>query len=271
MQGWAFTLSKVATTWVLPLGFSLSCILVGLGLRARWPRLGLIGVLIGSTWLWLASVRPVADHLQGQIERALPNLAVEEMAPADAIVVLGGTTDYVLPPRRFPDLGRGSDRIAHGLRLYRAGLAPKMILSGGGAKEGPGAPSEAEIMADFLLAWGVPSEAMILEKASNNTHENCLQTVRLAKQLGLEEVWLVTSALHMRRAAATCATAGLRFGAAPTDFEAVDRPYGALDWLPDTEFLDRTSRTIRERIAFQVYRSRGWIDPTLDPLRATLR
>ena len=64
----------------------------------------------------------------------------------------------------------------------------------------------------------------------------------------------------MPRAIATCRAAGVDAIATSTDVEVVDRgPRTVLDWLPDSEVLDGTSRALRERIGSVVYGLRGWL------------
>ena len=59
-------------------------------------------------------------------------------------------------------------------RLYRRGLAPRIIVSGGSflAKHGGPPTSEADAMRIFLLDLGVPSEAIVDEPEALNTMEN---------------------------------------------------------------------------------------------------
>ncbi len=266
MFGWDVEVSSVATRLVLPLGFAWACMLAGTLGRPRFPRAGLLLALIGVTTLYLASLSPVADSVQSRLESGVPILPVDQIEPADAILVLGGATEAALPPRRYADLGSAADRLAHAARLYWAGRAPRIILSGGNPTAGPDPRSEAAVMADLLAGWGIPAAAMMLEEGSRNTRENCVRAKSLADREQFADILLVTSALHMPRATATCATAGLRVRAAPTDFEGVDRPFrGALDLLPDAEALARTTRAVYEWIGYRVYRWRGWIDPAKLP------
>jgi len=116
-------------------------------------------------------------------------------------------------------------------------------------------------MAELLVEWGVDPDAIHLEPESRTTRENCVRSARLARGADIETVLLVTSALHMRRALATCRTAGLRAWPTPTDFEVVRRPSaGLLDWLPDADALQGTHRAVKELLGYEVYRLRGWID-----------
>jgi vancomycin permeability regulator SanA len=81
--------------------------------------------------------------------------------PADAIVVFGART--------YAD-GRLSaaleDRVRTGVELYEAGLAPRIIMSGG---PGDGAIDEPTAMRDFAMSLGVPADAIEMDPDGWNT------------------------------------------------------------------------------------------------------
>ena len=105
-------------------------------------------------------------------------------------------------------------------------------------------------------------DAILLEPESLTTHENCLNSARLLEERAQgQRVLLVTSAMHMPRALASCRSAGLDAVAAVTDVGVVDRGgHGAIRLLPESESLDGSSRAIREWVARIVYRLQGHID-----------
>lgn len=242
-------LSKLVIAAISPLGTALLLGLAGLALAAgasavrRRAGLLLVGVALG--WLTAWSMPVASDGLRGWLEDAAGPRAVEALAPAPAMVVLGGSTRGARPPRRpYPDLGAAADRLWHAARLYRAAKAPLLVLSGGTGHEGEG--PEAEAMRQFLLELGVPAGAMVLESASVTTAGNAAFSARLLRQRGIEQVLLVTSALHMRRARALFELEGIRVIPAPTDHEVVDRPFRLLDVVPDAEALEGSGRAIKE-------------------------
>jgi uncharacterized SAM-binding protein YcdF (DUF218 family) len=113
---------------------------------------------------------------------------------ADAIVVLGCGA-----PARL------ARRVEHGIRLYRAGAAPLLLLSGGGH----GAEPEAAIMRHLALLAEVPEAALLIEPASRNTWENACESARLLRLRGLRRVLLVSDRTHLPRAALLFRLAGL--------------------------------------------------------------
>ena len=97
-------------------------------------------------------------------------------------------------------------RVECGIRLYREGAAPLLLLSGGGS----GPISEAEIMRQIALSRGVPERALLVETRSDNTIENAREAARLLRPHGVEEVLLVSDRSHLPRAALLFHLAGLR-------------------------------------------------------------
>ena len=107
----------------------------------------------------------------------------------DAIVVLGCRVDPGGAPSQA--LAR---RTRHAVRLYRRGLAPTIVFTGG---VGEHPPSEAQAAAGLAARLGVPTKAMVLEENSTSTEENASCAREL---LDAERVLLVTDAYHTFRA-----------------------------------------------------------------------
>jgi len=102
-------------------------------------------------------------------------------------------------------------------------------------------------MRTFLLALGVPAEAIVDEPEALNTVEN-IRNVRAMVGDGL--VALVTSAYHMPRALRIAAQARLAVGAFPTDYQAtpsVRLPWD--NWMPSVDGLGSSIMAIKELIA----------------------
>jgi len=93
----------------------------------------------------------------------------------DVMVVLGG------------GYGERPDRAAE---LFKAGVAPRIILTGAG---------DAVDNKRLLVNRGVPAEAIELETASKSTKQNAQFTIPLLRAAGAHRVVLVTSWYHSRR------------------------------------------------------------------------
>lgn len=260
-------LDKLLSQLAYPLGLSLLLGVIAwvLLLRGR-RRLGLLLLGLGILWLGFWSMPIVSDRLRLSLEGRFLQSPVAALPAADAIVVLGGSVRGGPLDWPYPDLVRGADRVWHAARLYHAGKAPRLILSGGAMGWVGERRSEAEAMRAFLSDLGVPSEALLIEWRSRNTRENALETAEIMAREGIAQILLVTSALHMPRALATFRAVGIAAVAAPTDFEVMPEPAHPLRWLPDAESLSDSSRALKEYLGLWVYRWRGWATPESAPM-----
>lgn len=254
-------LSKLLPIWVYPLGLSIAILVLVTLAQLFSGRLKTAFVLLLVTGgLWLSSTQRASQWLIWTLERDYPEQAMGMIGKADAIVLLGGALTPPTHPSSHPNLHEGADRILHAVRLHRAGKAPRVVISGG-QLPWEGAPrTESEVMADLLVDWGVPAEAISVEKASANTYENGLYTKAILKEQQIERVLLVTSAFHMPRAMAVFEKAGVQANPAATDhLGSVDGGDDLLAWMPDPWALYVTTLAFKEYVGMAYYRWKGWI------------
>lgn len=155
-----------------------------------WPTLLLV--------LWLVGV---AIHIVRFGEQ-------DHARPAGAIIVLGAAAYHTKPSPVF------EQRLRHAVELYRKGLAPKLILTGG---FGPGADfAESEVGARFVKALGIPEADLLLEKRSKTTHENLVEAKALMAEHGIADAVIVSDPLHLRRAASIASQLELDTVTSPT-------------------------------------------------------
>ena len=132
--------------------------------------------------LWLASV---AAYIVWVGER-------DQAAEADVIIVLGAAAYDAQPSPVF------RERIRHGIELYRRGLAPRLIFTGG---YGNGARfSESEVARRYALRQKVPRSAILIESRSHTTRENLRQAALLMDEHRMRRAIIVSDPLHMARA-----------------------------------------------------------------------
>jgi len=184
-----------------------------------------------------------------------------DVTPAQAIVVLGGTLRMPSPRHRLTALIDSTDRLLEAFRLYRAGKAPLVFCSGGNNPLGgpAGQLPESTWMARLLEEWSVPATAIQVESGSINTRENALLSYRALAPRGIRRIILVTSAMHMTRAAAAFRKAGFEVLAVPADFRTGwgDAPLLSR-FLPAPDNLRNAEEALREWLGILVYRLRGW-------------
>lgn len=164
--------------------------------RPLWSRLA-TGLFAGIFVAWVISAGLVV--LWGARDRA---------ARADAIVVLGAA-QYAGRPS--PVLRA---RLDHALELYRAGLAPRMIVTGG---MGTGdTTSEAEVSARYVRARGVPDTAIMLEREGRTTTQSLRAVADMMHGRRLQDAILVSDPFHMLRLRILAARLGVRVFTSPT-------------------------------------------------------
>lgn len=143
----------------------------------------------------------------------------EPIPQAAAIVVLSG-------PWTEPDAPAGEtrQRVAKGAALWHAGLAPRIVMSGGGARAING-PGDAVFMAETARALGVPSDAIVIEPESHSTLQNAWLTARLPGVNPSQPILLVTHRYHLPRATPSFRWAGFEeitpIAADPSPFQLV--------------------------------------------------
>ena len=253
-----YELTKTLSLLIYPLTSGLVFLALAL-LALGWGRRRLgTGVLaLAFIWLWGWSMPVTSDALRGSLESHYPYLPVEQVPVADAIVVLGGAFS-VNAAWPYPSAGGSVDRYWHAARLYHAGRAERIILSGGRNPARPDNPTEAQSGRVFLQDMGVPDEAMLLDNLARTTAQHLDHIPQMLRANGLETFLLVTSATHMRRAEATFRAAGLDPIPVATGFSVGPDPVPSLRrFLPSVTALSGTTAAIHEVVGYWVYRWRG--------------
>ena len=241
-------LTKLISALVYPIGLVIILGLVGWLFSAfGWRKLA--GTLkFGSVLILLLSSNPmVARSLVASLEQQYPQQAFEEIEKHQAILVLGGGLRIPLPPAQQVQIGSGSDRYWHAVQLFRAGLAEKIIVSGGNVFNQVGFQGEAYYAADLLQQWGVPGSAIVIETSSRNTSQNFNNTANYLRQREIDSVLLVTSAVHMPRAYQLFSN--LPGKVTPAAADVLIRRYykpAIFDWLPSANALSLTSVAAHE-------------------------
>ena len=247
-----FILLKILATLMVPPASLAVGVVLSLAIRVMGRRRLAITVLGLSIFQTLVlSFPPVSGMLIGLLESKARSLTAGSPSCCyEAIVVLGGGIAPASPPHTIePELTEGSDRIWQAARLYRAGAAPKIIVSGGSFVEQQGGPAttEAEAMRRFLLDLGVPNDAIVSEGKALNTIENIANVRDIVKG---GRVAIITSAYHVPRAAKLASKGGLDFAMFGVDWSPPDAATPWWDsWLPSVAALNFSNRALRELVA----------------------
>ena len=212
--------------------------------------LGLAIVLFGSS--------PLTSMLYSAHEQQYLPTKISESQVADAIVLLAGDVSIPVPPRVETQL-RGN-RVIHTMRLFRAGKAPMVIVTGGNVFKQENLKGEAEYTAELLHELGIPRDAIIVESSSRTTRENAIETEKVIRRHKLESVLLVTSAFHMPRALATFHSIGIDAIPSPSSISAKLARPGIIEWIPKLDGLGKLKSLFHEKLGILVYRVRDSIN-----------
>jgi uncharacterized SAM-binding protein YcdF (DUF218 family) len=205
-----------------------------------------------------------AGSLIAGLEEQYPQRPLEHIAGADVIVVLGGSLGLPIPPRQHIQLAGGIDRLWHAVRLYKAGKAPRVILTGGNVFEQEGMRGESWYASQLLTEWGIPRQRLITETDSRNTYENAINTRPLLEAMNARRILLVTSGFHMPRALGvfrkSLSNTGIEIVPCSADIlvtESVSPT--ALSLLPSAGALGSTQLALHEHLGYFTYGLRGWL------------
>ncbi len=128
--------------------------------------------------------------------------------PAQAIVVLGAAQYNGVPS---PDLRA---RLDQALLLWRAGLAPVVVVTGG--KEPGDAYTEATAGATYLEASGVPPADVVAEGTGRNSWQSLVAAASMLAGRHATRVLLVSDPFHDKRIALMAGELGLTPYVSPT-------------------------------------------------------
>lgn len=145
-------------------------------------------------WLfWIAIC--VLVCLVGALAAIVPSIIhdsrKQELHPADAIVVFGAAQYDGRPSPVF------RERLDHAKDLFRKGLAPVVITTGGAAADPK--YSEGGVGHDYLMRKGVPEAALIAETQASDTAESAARLAVIMRTNHMKSCIAVSDAYHMFR------------------------------------------------------------------------
>lgn len=249
---------SIIIEWALqPLGLITCSLLLTLFtwvLYGSQPRLPLAFFCISSLMLIVFSMPAVSNRLVWQFENARSNpTECSKLEPTHMVVLGGGIDLYV--PSNSPYEQLNSDSLIRILRAPQfATDNTNYYLLGGGNDE----RTVASAMQQVLLAQGVRLQKITIEIQSKSTHENAiaLKSILTPEQTPL--IHLLTSQLHVNRAAATFEKNGYQVCHIGVDTR-YSVPKAPLSLLPYLSGLRKTTLIMHEWMALSVYRLKGYL------------
>lgn len=246
--------SEIIGLFLIPPGIVVLVSVLGLILHVKWSGVGALILAIGTAALVALSLPMTAHRLMAGLEAyATPiDPSIRHAGKnVQAIVVLGAGR-YSDAPEYGGDTVGPADlvRLRYAAWLQRRTGLP--ILVTGGSPFGE-RTSEADLMRD-VLTEDFHATVKWTEGRSRNTWENARYSRAILAAAKIDNVYLVTNAWHMRRAAWSFESNGIAVAPAPTGFFTIGPRYsGLLGYLPSPEGLFISGLALRERIGFIWY------------------
>jgi len=138
----------------------------------------------------------------------------DERRAADAIVVLGAA-QYDGSPS--PVLRA---RLDHAIDLYRAGIAPAFVVTGGKGRNDR--VTEASAARAYATRRGIPESAILVEDRGANTLESLDGVAALMRAGGLRSAVFVSDRTHMLRVLRIARDRGIEAWGSPTTSSPTD-------------------------------------------------
>jgi len=172
-----------------------------------------------------------------------------------ALVVLSGRVEF----RRDGAGGRRAAlspscdaRVREAARIYEL-IAPEWVISTGGIPN----PTCAELMKSRLVELDVPADRVLLEARSRTTRDEAVFVEEILREVGVRQIVIVTSEVHMPRSLAAFRAVGFRAIPAGAPDPGLTRPWAAW-FLPSVHGLRFSSDLVHELMGIVVYWIRGW-------------
>jgi uncharacterized SAM-binding protein YcdF (DUF218 family) len=173
--------------------------------RSKLRDLVLVGVLAGLGLGIMAGYATYRVWSQG---------LRDEQRPADAIVVMGAAQYDGRPSPVF------AARLEHAIELYRAGVAPRLVVTGG--KADGDRTTEAATARAFAVARGVPPDMILAEDQSRTTLEAIRAVAGVMRANGLENAVFVSDRPHMLRVLRMATDDGITAWGSPTGTSPIE-------------------------------------------------
>ena len=166
---------------------------------------------------------------------------------ADAIVVLSGMLEInEVGDSTYVEWG-DPDRFLGGIALFKAGKAQKLIFTGGKMPWDKSKKTEGEVLKDYAISSGVPSEKIQVTKDVENTADEAAAVKDLINPN--KKIILVTSSFHMYRAKNLFVKQGFNVIPYKVDYKVSrNNELVVMDFLPDAESLKLTEIGVKEII-----------------------
>ncbi|MBX2838442.1 MAG: YdcF family protein [Gammaproteobacteria bacterium] len=251
--------------WLLqPLGTVFTMVIIGVLVVVVSPdkrpglrKIGSLSIALGFLFLWIMSMPGVSNRLAFHLENRRVNPEdCTDKKQLPIVLLAGGIDKYVSSTDPYDILNRDSLlRTIKAADFYRENGRVDIYLLGDHDTDA----KDTMAMSHVLTQHGVSSVQINRNNESRSTRDNAKNFVGMFDVLTKpKQIRLVTSALHIQRAAATFEKAGFRVCHVSAD-SLYSPAVGWVALLPYMSGLRKSTLVIREFIALVVYRARGYI------------
>ena len=205
----------------------------------------LIYIAIGV--LYIISTPIFSNNFFKLVEGSEYRKPISAIDSADAIVVLSGMLELnEVGDSTYVEWG-DPDRFFGGIALFKAGKAQKLVFTGGKMPWDKAKKTEGEVLKEYAISSGIPSENIFVTKDVENTADEAVAVKELISPS--KRIILVTSAYHMYRAKRLFEKKGFNVIPYKVDYKVGrNNVIVIMDFLPDAENLKLTETGFKEII-----------------------
>ncbi len=197
--------------------------------------------------LYIISTPIFSNNFFKLVEGSEYKKAISTIDSADALVVLSGMLEInEVGDSTYVEWG-DPDRFFGGIALFKAGKAQKLVFTGGKMPWDNAKKTEGEVLKEYAISNGIPTENILVTKDVENTADEALAVKHLISRS--KKIILVTSAYHMYRAKKLFEGEGFIVIPYKVDFKVRrNKELVVMDFLPNAGSLEQTETGTREII-----------------------
>ena len=256
-----YTINKIVGYLISPAGFGMALVSAAVLARVLGRRrlAGWVVVLVlANFWIWsmpwMTQWMGAALEAEFLVNGRVPE--VESFPQADAIALHGGGMGVATNISPYAEMWTSADRVWHAARIWKAGKAPIIFVTGGGVRL---------TTAGLLQDLGIPTNAVVFVEDPRNTEEEAKAIARMfecsecSNAEKKPKVLVVTSAWHLKRTMLMYQKYAPNVEAipAPCDFEntmVTERVTGWTLFLPDPAAFMANSVAFHEWLGYWGYK-----------------
>ena len=239
-------LHKILPLFVLPIMLFIIVILIGLIKNKK--KL----IYIAASVLYIISTPIFSNNFFKIVEGGEYRKPISTIDTADAIVVLSGMLEInEVGDSTYVEWG-DPDRFFGGIALIKSGKAQKLVFTGGKMPWDKAKKTEGEVLKDYAISNGIPSEKIFVTEDVENTAEEAVAVKELISPS--KRIILVTSAYHIYRAKRLFEKQGFEVIPYRVDYKTSRNNHITfMDFLPSASNLQLIETEIREIIGILFY------------------